>query len=183
MPGGVVVNPPEHIRAAVKRQIPELPIERFDRIGSIYNTERTYEAQRPAGVRDATEAIGDKAADLYVRLAELSEEANDALWHAAYQRGRPNLKEEADLILQMLMGIGRDAALNVGQTPPGAQAGAKRGMVVGLACLLKSVGLDADARPSGNLVFLTRSILEAYGETHSNVPKLVRDALKTIDQN
>jgi hypothetical protein len=180
MPGGVVVNPPELVRASVRKHLPQLPIEHFDRIGSIYNTMRHYRPEPPAKVRDALQKIAEKAADLYIDLGKLSEEAADALWHAAYARGRPAIQQEVELGLQMLMGIGRDGALAQGAPSAGAPTGARRAMVLSLANLLEAHGLAVDAKPKGNLVFLTSSILEAYDEQVADVRKLVADALETI---
>lgn len=182
MPGGPVLNPPEPIRASVKQHLPRLPIEHFDRIGSIYNTMRTYRAVPPAKVRDTLQRIAEKAGALYIELGSLSEEAADALWHAAYQRGRPELQEEAEFALRMLMGVGRDAALDQGAPAAGAPPGARRAMVLSLANLLEEHGMEANAKPNGDLVFLTRSILEGYDEQVADVRKLVADALETIPE-
>ena len=178
MPGGAVENPPEPIRRAVRNQVPAIDIEEFDRIASNYNIERAHRAQPPAAVRKALQSIAEKASHLCAELMMLSEEAHDALWHAAYSNGRGEIRGEAAYVLSVLSGVGR-AAYNEVEPTAGAPSGARRVMVQRLATSLKRAGLVADARPNGELVFLTRSVLDSYGERVSDVRKLVADALET----
>lgn len=183
MPGGFVVNPPEFIRAKVAAQIPDLPMEHFDRIGAMYNVERGHRRQPQAGVRDVLQTISEQAFELYIALGNLSEEAGDELFAAALSHGRPRLQQEAEFALQMLTGAARDALAQVSRPHAGAPVKAERAMVLRLAGLLESIGRSADKRPTGDLVFLTRCVFDSYSVPIKDAVTPVRDALATIAQN
>ena len=179
MPGGVVQNPPPNVQAAVQRSVPAFPIERFNMIASIYAIEYEHEAEPPAQVRKRMDRIGKNAADLWIELGTLSGEAQDALFAGSAKIGiaTPDLFSSA---LRSLMMAARHAEREVTGDGVGRGRGALAAAVSRLAGAMEHAGLTLDAKPNGDLVTLTRHLLEAYGHNRGPALKAVQRHLDKI---
>jgi hypothetical protein len=176
MPGGVVIPVPEATKEAVKRTLPKLPFEYVESAAINYQLLSGHSAEPPAKVRANLQSIAEQAAALYASLGTLSEESREALWDALEPVGGVAFWEQASFVTQMLMGLARNAALEI-EASPGRPMSPKHGLVRSFANILTAHGYTADARPNGDLCFLTREMLSVYGDAPDDVRSLVRDAL------
>ncbi len=176
MPGGVVDPLPAKTREAIERQLPGLPLGIIESSFVHYQLLRGHTPEPPAQVRATLDRIAKQAADLYVSLGTLSEEARHQLWDAIEPAGGVAFFEQANHVSQALMGLARNAALDV-ELATGRPATWKHSLVRSLANILEGNGRSIDATPNGDLCFLTSEILTALHEKPGDVRSLVRDAL------
>lgn len=178
MPGGVVVYPSAAVCAAVKRQVPNFPMDRFKTIGSMYHTEAQHVSASPKKVRKKLQKISETAAALYVELGTLSEEARNEIFDEFERSGREPVRalEECSFASQVLMGLGRNAALNVNPAA-GRPQKAKNTMVRRLAAVAEAHQIPVNADATGDLCFLVQSLLEGYGDSEKRPDLLVSRVL------
>jgi hypothetical protein len=180
MPAGVIVLPElGNAREGVRNALPVFPIEAFDLIASTYRMQSEHKAEPRADVVRKLEGIAETAVNFRRDLLCLSEEAHGALWDGAYEIGRATIIEEAQHAL-FLLGRAAQAGHNATKAAgvrAGAPSGARQVMVRAFVYQLEQLGLEVDAKESGNLVFLVRSVFLGYGEEVKGVRELVRDAL------
>lgn len=181
MPRGAIGRLPEPHRRRIAETVPQLPIDEIDRIGSEYRIMRDHRAEPPAEIRDALANMAQQAKELHTSLACLSEEAQNLLFEAGYGLGRPDLFNQGAAITRALSTAGLGAA---GQIGPQAKGGKglnkewRHALVCRLAGLMQECGLETTASRKGDLCFIARSILDAYGDEVKNIDKLVAAALK-----
>lgn len=180
MPGGVVNPPPPKAKEAIKRTLPLVPYELIESASINYQLLSRHRPETSASVRESMQKIAEQAAALYVSLGTLSEESRNALWDALEPVGGFKFWEQAGFVSQALMGLARNAALDVEATP-GRPVSVKHTLVRSFAAILEGHGYPANAKPNGELCFLTREVLTGYGDAPADVRALVRDALgKTL---
>jgi hypothetical protein len=175
-----MITPKEAARASVRKELPQFPLDLFDRIASMYNTERDHKASTPAQIRDRMKLIEESAAKLYQQLTTLTQEQGDELFSAACLQGTPSLLDEARASLSQLRAASRRAVTDLGPVSVGADPRARTVMIRRLAFHLGELGLPVNTRSKGELVFLTGCVLEGYDEHVSDLRKLVVSALEGI---
>jgi hypothetical protein len=173
--GGWASSLPAKRQEAIASQVPGVPLGLINAMASRYQTERSERPVSPAEARAELVSVQDAAVELYERLGALSQEAKAELSAKAGDRG-PNLFEDVDFLMQLLMGAGRDAADEF-DPKPGRAPSAKTNLIRNLAELLRGHGLEANARPTGDLCFLTGQVLESVGDGSPDVASLVKSAL------
>ena len=176
MPGGPVYPIPNVAKAAIARQLPEVPIGLLESAYTHYQLLGRHRAEAPRETRAALQKIAEQAAALYVSLGTLGEESRHALWDELEKVGGVAFFEQASFVSQALMGLARNAALDV-EIEQGRPASWKHGFVNSLSNILEAHGYKADAKPMGALCFLTQELLSALDECPADVRALVRDAL------
>lgn len=176
MPGGVVTPLPAVAIASIERTLPDLPIGLVKSAFTHFQLLGRHSPEPPAAVRATMQKIAEQSAALYITLGTLSEESRNQLWDALEPVGGLAFFEQANFVTQALMGLARNAALDV-ETSTGRPTSWKHGLVRSLANILEGHGRAADARPEGDLCFLTLTLLAALEEQPKDVRALVRDAL------
>lgn len=176
MPGGIVEPLPPKTREAIARVLPAVPLDVIESAFINYQLLSRHQTEPPASVRSSMQRISEQAAALYVSLHTLSEEGRSALWSALKPVGGVAFFEQANFVSQALMGLARNAALDVEGTP-GRPASWKHGLVRSLANILEAHSISADAKPNGALCFLTLELLNVLHQSPNEVRALVRDAL------
>lgn len=176
MPGGAVYPLPAVIKASIGRNLPGVPIEIVESAFVHFQLLQMHRPEAPASVRETMQKIAEQAAALYISLGTLSEEARNQLWDALEPVGGVAFYEQAEFVSQALMGLARNAALDV-EIAAGRPVSWKHRFVRSLANILEGHGRTADAKPEGDLCFLTLELLEALDEKPKDVRSLVRDAL------
>ena len=176
MPGGVVNPLPKKTREAIERQLPGLPIGYIASTFVHYQLLRGHKPEPPSEVRTTLDGIAKQAADLYISLGTLSEEARNHLWDALEPVGGVAFFEQANFVSQALMGLAQNAANGV-EIGTGRPATWKHGLVRSLANILEGHGRTADSKQTGDLCFLSLEVLTALDEKPGDVRSLVRDAL------
>lgn len=176
MPGGIVDSLPTKAREVINRQFPEIPMGYIESAYARCQILRQHKPQPSADVRAALDNIAKQAACLYVTLGTLSEEARNQLWDALEPVGGLAFFEQANFMAQALMGLSRTAALEV-ETKSGAPETWKHSLVRSLANILEAHGRIADAKPKGDLCFLSHELMMAMGYEVKDIRSTVRDAL------
>ena len=176
MPGGIIESLPVKTRDAIARQLPDIPLPYVESAFAHSQILRQHKPQPLSEVRDALDNIAKQAGNLYVSLGTLSEEARNQLWDALEPFGGLAFFEQANFMAQALMGLSRNAALDV-ETKIGAPETWKHSLVRSLANILEAHGRIADAKPKGDLCFLSHELMTAMGYDVKDVRSTVRDAL------
>lgn len=176
MRSGSVSRLPAKTREALARILPDVPVDLIESAAIRYQLHAIRLSPPAAAVRGALQTIGEQAGLLYVSLGTLSEEARGALVDALEPVGGAVFFEQAGFITQALMGLARNAALDV-EVAAGRPGTPRHQLILSLSRLLSAHGYTADARPNGDLCFATREVLNALGESPTDVRALVRDAL------
>lgn len=180
MTGDAITRLPAKTCEALERSLAGVPITLIDSAAIKYQLQVQHPTQPGAAVRAKIEAIEEQAAALYVSLGTLSIHEREALRHELEPMGGSEFWEQANFVTQALMGLARNAASDV-EVAPGRPASAKHGLVRSFARILTAHGRAADSRPNGDLCFLVREVLNAFGDAPADVRALVRDALgKTV---
>lgn len=178
MPGGVITPPPPRAEKALRALLPEVDYSLIVGIATTYQIEAQHKSEAPASVRKTMQSIAEHAAALYVSIATLSEESRHQLFDALRPVGDVGaFVATVEHASQLLIGVARNAALDVDTVSNRPANAPRRTLVRQLARLLQRYGHAADARESGLLCQVVGTILEGYGEYVAEVRSVVRPAL------
>lgn len=172
MPGGVVQEIPHVTKRAILRIAPNLNWASIEWHATIYQLERDHgpQKQSPGATRTALDGIIRQAAELRRDLLLLKEESADAI-------GDWSLIDATASQLYRLISASKAGANEI--SPVGGRPESLRqGLVRSIAGALRDAGCTVDARPNGVTVPIVSELLKAYGDEPSDVPALVRSALR-----
>lgn len=176
MPGGIVQHPPREVQDRVRKRLPSFPVEWFNTFASMYLTEYQHNAESPADVRRQMLKISKLAHELYLELPSIapwSEERLDALWRGANAYGVDNIEQFAHS-LRGLASSAQIAATDLATAPKSRPTGALRTLISRIAGRMEAEGLELNARPNGDLVWLVEEALQGYGHATGGVVKAVQ---------
>jgi hypothetical protein len=176
MPSGVMIPLGARQRQNIAKRLPLVDLAKIERIGADYCIERDHDDEKPAKVKAALQDIAEKAGALYVALSSMKEETRAELWDACGKAGRADLWLEVEASSRLLIGVARSAHLDT-EVPEHRLKGPKRSLILSLADVLDSVGMAPDARPKGDLCFLTEEVLMSCGEDVGSQRTSVRAAM------
>ncbi len=167
---------PQTSRAAIKRQLPDIPIAFVESAFVRCQLLRAQKPQPSADVRKSLESVTTKAAALEASLGSLSDEARKQLWAALEPVGGVEFFEQANFVTQALMGLSRNAASDV-DVNLGRPETWKHGLIRSLANLLEAHGRTADDTREGDLCFLSAELIKTLDERAKDIRSTVRDAV------
>lgn len=170
MPGGVIQPIPPHIERAIKRMVPNCDWLALRHAAENYQLESGHRAETPAAIRVSLSNIVERAVELRRDLQLLGEESRDAVgdWNLIYATANQ---------LTLLI---NSAKIGHNQTEPrsGRPASLRQSFVRNVAGILARAGYEVNGRPTGRLAAVVTELLGIYGDAPSDVPALVRSALR-----
>jgi hypothetical protein len=183
MPGGVCRDLSAKAHAELVRRWPALDADLVNSASKNFQLRLQHRAQTPPEIRKTMDKLAIGIGNLKVALRSLPEEASDHLWQDLFETGQEALLEQLPFALDRMQAaamrahnaeIGNDAR---------SEKGARHQLIVGLASQLQNVGIEADARPKGDLCRLLDLVLDDLadmGVSRGDIRSTVRDALKQM---
>lgn len=184
---GFLTPLPDAARDEIGRRWPMLP---SDRIVSIF---QTYVRERDAMASE------ESPADVRARFASIRS-AVDALAGEIHWLQSSNIARLMDLKLvekgapskylgaisdleRQLVTVRALLRLGDGMMPEGRRKNPRHCLVADVGALVERCGLPADAKPTGALVGVYEILLNAAGDSATNAPKDVRDAMHALNKS